>query len=202
MSTKYDKDMMDFLMKPENLEYALEIAHHVDEARIELMSKFWKQAKSALQNHLKQSSFKNEWSIEGNEGDYTKSWYSLSILDSSNMYNSKNRLKFALSQEILSSGFCFHAGIFWLREEPKGSDLWNKESVKSLIHDLKEKYVCKQSSWSVAYFKVSDYSDLEDFLVRFNSDNELKVEEVIAGIWSLLETHSHRLQEINLEISH
>ncbi|MDW8468154.1 MAG: PD-(D/E)XK nuclease family protein [Burkholderiales bacterium] len=186
--TTYDREVIEFLARKENIADALEVYRHVPEVKRKLKSDYWKDCRERLEELLRS---------ERPEG-----W---TIRETGDVETPNSTIQ--LTQNVLPSGVrCFSfaldvdkdrisVGILFSEQELP----WSKE-VKDLASELEKDGFKREKQWWVGWVEVENMGD-DDFYLRMAENPAKVVQRTVGPLWQLFNKHRSEISKINEGLS-
>jgi len=124
--------IFDYLVQPDNLSVALEIANYVDQLKHDMHKQFWSLYNPRMGQQLKLSSFTDAWRYLAHPASRYRSGWGTSFIGPTIEDNDKKVLRFAFGQAGRNSGFRLFWGAEWTTE-PENFDQSAMASLRSVL---------------------------------------------------------------------
>lgn len=194
-----DVETREYLLSPDNLEVALDMADALAVLKLEIFQDFWKRVATLLQEHVAASGLGQSWRVElSSPIDASESYLALCPLE-------RNEDCFSVCAECLTGRpNASYFGIARDRPVPTASRV---EADTAVTIELQRKQF-KSHDWWVGYKQFSAVVDSSlTFIVtdnrqvvRLNQDNRQDgqlARQVTQELWHLLEEHHSALEQMN-----
>jgi len=188
LSTVSDDEKKAFLMRPENLEVALDIGVHIEAAKTKLLRGFWDEVKKLLQDHLSKDDGARVWQLEFRSNfkrddlKPTNDWYGIDVFVGS-ISTKMSSYRYTVSQELTPSQPKIHFAVY--RHCPPGSTprLVAGHDIEGFPEELELPLSEQQRGQYVRYVSRNNFGNQIDFLTLLASDCSGTAREIAEEAW-------------------
>jgi len=191
----YEQTVAEFLAKPANLPFALEVAQHVEKAKDHLQVQFWNLYYADMEKRLHASSNAGRWKVIFTRpgqllAEFQSCWLQFDVGHTQSI-----QLHVGLNAESRANKYNCVYGLNWSRKQDGSSD---PKVVGDLIQALMARsLVVNTNDWWLTYTRLK-YSLREDtFLIRYAKEPHAVVQEIGDIVWSLFTQMREPLEAAN-----
>jgi hypothetical protein len=190
------EQIVEFLLKPENLPVALEVTQQVQNLRRHTHETLWKEVQTALTDRLAASQLSGRWIITS-QNNFDVAYKCIEIKLRSVPASSKvNYLEACLEQGTPAENYQLYYGLVWALEEgsvPPGT------AFRTLLEKSKSLGVSddnRNSWWTMKCF-LNVFPRSDEFLMKYNP---VFIEELAEQVWGYFERVEPDLYQLNQEL--
>jgi hypothetical protein len=195
----YQKQIIDFLCKPENLPIALEVSRNMESLRRYFHKSFWEDITKALQTRLKASRFVDRWNVVFEE-DFDQDYAGCLICKKNIPENFKGTyLSLHLQQDSKKAGYQLRYGLVWNKEHkvPPKVSVYKKVLQKSIDAGVPESF---GNIWWSTLFDLDLYPRSDDFAILYGLSRTDFIKDLSERIWAYFESIEPELYQLNKEL--
>jgi hypothetical protein len=194
----YDKEILEYLCRPETIREVLAIVRKAPEIRSRIFGQFWLELKRHLEANIPRASQGTSLAFElwpadvkriGNSGAGLYYW-------DKKLAGQADFLSFYIYQE----NRYFYYGIDWEKPQPKSSRLWKLSSVQKLTELLKDNGF-NATQWSLAWKEIYRRDSGESFLLEYFDRKGQILGEISESFWALVKEAAPLVAAANRELS-
>lgn len=195
MSQTFDRQILDYLARKENLSLALEIGNYAVQLRRELFEQFWKRLEDAIKDSRPKGRNSDEFVFRKSgamNGEYA--WLGAIPKNAAarNQY-----LAFTVEHEHFADHYDLYVGLRWARSVPAGDPLYERGPLRK----LKERLVAERwEAWAPAYVcgrYVQQFPSPENFLSTFADDPAGVLDPLTTAFWEMVRDTEADVAAIN-----
>lgn len=181
LRVNYDQAVLDFLLLPENLKDAFEIARRVDQVKSYLRARFWQVCGDDVQNRLAASGWDTHWQVLLPSQRKAGGDSGLCRIAYRGPGNQTLHLDVALAAELWAAKGAIYYGLIWSQDtrDPQAAAV-----LAEFMPVINAMNLGGSSVMRWPFFKYTDYrlSD-DDLLLRFATDPPPVVSPIIDVVW-------------------
>ena len=184
MSSTFDRSILDYLAKKENLALALEIGNYAIHLRRELLSKFWKSLQEAIIGTRPQGRPADEFIFAQSSRMDTQSASLRAIPKPATAQ--PQQIVFAVEHEQLSDKYDLYVGLMWTQQVPLVDPRYQQAPLKQLKQRLLAEGWIDWAPWWVCGRYVHQFPSLENFLCAWTDDPSGVINPLSAAFWDMV----------------
>jgi len=195
MSQIFDRQILDYLARKENLSLALEIGTYAVQLRRELFEKFWKRVQGAINDTRPKGRSADEFVFKDSDamnGEYA--W--LGAIPKPAAARNQH-LAFTIEHEHFADKYDLYVGLRWARSVPASDPLYERAPLRK----LKERLVADRwEFWPPAYVcgrYVQQFPSPENFLCTFADDSAGVLDPLTTAFWDMVRDTEADVTAIN-----
>ena len=197
----YQKQIVEFLSKPENLSIAVEVSKNMEALRKKFHKSFWEDITEALKIWIKDSNYSDRWFVEC-EDEYDLDYKScmISIKNIPKNYEGLY-LSLSLTQDPQRYKYRLHYGLVW-NKECKTTPISN--FYKQIINKSNEAGfpASKGNIWWPTLSFLDIYLRSDEFLLQYGLGKAEFLNGLSERIWAYFEVIEPELYQFNKELIH
>ena len=195
MSQIFDRQILDYLARKENLSLALEIGTYAAQLRRELFEKFWKRVQGAINDTRPKGRAADEFVFRDSgamNGEYSR----LGAIPKAAAVRNQH-LAFTIEHEHFADKYDLYIGLRWARNVRASEPLYERAPLRK----LKERLVADRwEFWAPAYVcgrYVQQFPSPENFLCAFADDPAGVLDPLTTAFWEMVRATETDVTAIN-----
>lgn len=201
MSTEYEKSLVEFLAKPENLHFVLEIGDHLELVKDYIFKAFWQQIQTGMQNKLTEAGMVNEWSLEMDKGDARADNLGLNLIHlPSEELKHPLRLRFRIEQWYQRINlFTIYYGVNYCSPPDSQPATESLPSFKKLIVSLRSHNYDHDEQWP-GWLSAQDFDGENMFVRDFGENHQEITDNIVEQAWKAFTRYKEQIIAVNREM--
>lgn len=184
MSQIFDRQILDYLARKENLSLALEIGNYAVLLRRELFEKFWKRLEEAIKDARPKGRGPDEFIFRKSGAMNTEYAWLCAIPKAAAARD--QHLAFAVEHEHFADKYDLYLGLRWARSVPASDPLYERAPLRR----MKERLLADHwEFWAPAYIcgrYVQQFPSPENFLCAFADDPAGVLDPLTTAFWDMV----------------
>lgn len=192
----YERAVVDFLARPDNLPIALEVAKRIEKVKDQIQIQFWQQYRDVMGQRLQAASLTERWQMQLTpERKLLDPWAKCHI-----GYSAPNRqaLHLDVTLEVENPrivGYLYY-GLRWSEQHSEAPDSARMTEIMNVLKMMGLSLKSK-SNWWVMYINLEHRLREEQFLLRYVAEPDQVIGEISERVWTFFAQMREPLETLN-----
>jgi len=184
MAQSFDREILKYLERKENLSQTLEIGNYAAKLRRELFDKFWKSVEDAIVKSRPQGSAAAEFIFRGS--NLTDASYNCLRAIPKAAATKSQQLAFGIEREFTTKGYDLYIGLRWAVGVPASHPSYQRSPLKELKQRLAADGWEVWPNLFVCGHYVTRFPSPEAFLCEFAADPVSVIKPLTTAFWEMV----------------